>query len=98
MWRQGDIFIAQVKTIPSTAKLLPHCILAEGEMTGHSHRIADIKTAQLFADGSERFLRVLADSAELIHQEHGPITLLRGDYRVWPQREYTPEAIRIVRD
>lgn len=98
MWRQGDIFIAPVKTIPISAKLLPHCILAEGEMTGHSHRIADLKSAQLFADGAERFLRVVADSAELIHQEHGSIILPKGEYRVWPQREYTPEAIRIVRD
>ncbi len=98
MWRQGDVFIAEVETIPATAKLVPHCVLAEGEVTGHSHRIADIKTAQLFVDGTDRFLRVLADSAELIHQEHGPITLPRGDYRVWPQREYTPQAIRIVRD
>ena len=31
-------------------------------------------------------------------KEHGPITLPRGTYRVWQQREYSPEAIRIVMD
>jgi hypothetical protein len=41
---------------------------------------------------------VLADSATVTHEEHGPITLPRGTYRVWRQREYSPEAIRVVRD
>jgi hypothetical protein len=34
----------------------------------------------------------------VIHEEHQPITLEPGIYRVWQQREYTPEAIRRVVD
>jgi hypothetical protein len=44
------------------------------------------------------YLRVVADRATIIHQEHRPITLPRGSYRVWAQREYSPEAIRPVLD
>ncbi len=43
-------------------------------------------------------IRVIADEARIIHQEHQPITLPRGDYRVWQQREYTPEKIRRITD
>ena len=98
MWRQGDIFITRVQTIPSGAKAQPHCVLAEGEVTGHSHRVAETGAARLFIHPSSLFLEVTADQATVVHDEHGPITLERGRYRVWRQREYSPEAIRIVRD
>jgi hypothetical protein len=98
MWRHGDVLIAQADSIPVGARPLPHCILAEGELTGHSHRIEGSGVAELFEFGGERFLKVLAESARVIHQEHQTITLPRGTYRVWGQREYTPEAIVRVRD
>jgi hypothetical protein len=33
-----------------------------------------------------------------VHEEHRPIELPIGVYRVWQQREYTPTAIRTVLD
>jgi hypothetical protein len=98
MWRHGDVLIAKARSIPAGARPLPHCVLAEGELTGHSHRIEGSAVAELFELGGERFLRVLAESASVIHQEHRTITLPRGTYRVWGQREYTPRAIVPVRD
>ena len=98
LWRQGDIFVASVAAVPKGAAPREHCVLAEGEVTGHSHRVADPRAARLFADAASLYLEVLADTATVVHQEHGPITLPRGTYRVWRQREYSPEAIRIVRD
>ena len=101
MWRQGDVFIASVPTIPDAARRspLPHGILVHGEVTGHSHRVDDLKTASLFAGrGGELFLDVSATGTRIVHQEHGTIELGQGCYRVWRQREYTPEAIVPVRD
>jgi hypothetical protein len=98
MWRQGDIFIARATNIPKEAKPRPGCVLAEGELTGHSHRVAEPGAARLHADAGSLYLEVLADSARVVHDEHGPVTLPRGVYRVWRQREYTPQAIRTVRD
>jgi hypothetical protein len=98
MWRQGDVFIAPIPSIPKGAKLRPGGVLVEGEMTGHSHRVADLRTAEVLEAGDNLFLRVLGDTTTIIHQEHGPITLQRGNYRVWGQREYSPEAIRRVLD
>ena|SRR5437868_715814 len=98
MWRQGDVFITPVRSIPAGAKRRPGVVLVEGELTGHSHRVADPHTGELHEAGGELFLRVLTDAATIVHQEHGPITLPRGAYRVWGQREYSPEAIRRVVD
>lgn len=98
MWRHGDVFIEACKRIPETAKKLPHCILAKGEITGHAHRIDQRGAAELFRNDDILFLTVTADEATVVHEEHAPITLKRGNYRVWIQREYTPEEIRRVVD
>jgi hypothetical protein len=101
MWRQGDVFFERVTEIPARLRErpLPHVTLVHGEMTGHSHRIADPRTATLFAAGATSFfLEVRDGGAEVVHEEHGPIVLEPGFYRVWRQREYSPEAIRIVQD
>jgi hypothetical protein len=98
MWRQGDIFIAPVAAVPARAEPRPHCVLAEGEVTGHNHRVDGDTAARLYAADDSLYLDVLEESATVIHEEHGPITLPRGAYRVWRQREYTPKAIVTVRD
>lgn len=98
LWRHGDVLIAEASSLPSGAKLCPNTILARGEITGHSHRVEAPQTAELWERDGELFLRVVAESARVVHEEHKPITLPRGIYRVWMQREYTPEAIRPVYD
>jgi hypothetical protein len=98
LYRHGDVLVVQVAAIPHGAVKRPHLVLAEGEMTGHAHRVAEAGSAELYQAGAEIYLRVLAPTATLIHQEHGPISLPCGDYRVWRQREYSPREIRVVRD
>jgi hypothetical protein len=98
MWRHGDVLIATVDEIPDSAKPQPHTILARGEVTGHAHRIAEPGAAQLWEHGGLLYLKVIADSATLVHEEHRAISLPRGSYRVWMQREYTPAEIRRVVD
>ena len=90
LWRQGDLFIADAPSIPDGAAKQPHCVLAEGEITGHAHRIEDRSAAALYDHFGLMFLEVTADYAQLIHEEHGAITLPRGTYRAWRQREYAP--------
>ena len=98
MWRQGDVFISAVAAIPQDAIKRRDCVLAEGELTGHSHRIDQQDAAELFEHRGMLYLRVLASEAKVVHQEHGPITLRQGLYAVWQQREYSPEAARKVMD
>ena len=98
MWRHGDVLIAAVRAIPDGATELRQTVLARGEITGHSHRIRERDAAELWEAGGALYLKITADSATVVHQEHRPITLPRGTYRVWIQREYSPSAIRRVVD
>ena len=98
MWRHGDVLIASTTSIPAAASMRPGTVLAYGEITGHSHRVHDPQSAEVWEQGGILFLKVVADTARIVHEEHQPITLPRGLYRVWMQREYTPQAIRRIAD
>jgi hypothetical protein len=102
-YRQGDVLIRTVDTIPTGAKKIPvkdRVILAEGEVTGHHHAIAVVDGIQIDAyekDG-KTYLHIEGGNAVLSHEEHGHITLGPGNYESWIQREYFPEEIRNVAD
>jgi hypothetical protein len=98
MYRHGDVMIARVDALPNGCLERPGVTLAKGELTGHSHRIEDYRSAKTYDHGAQLYLEVVADDATVIHEEHHPIQLTKGFYRVWMQREYSPEAIRTVRD
>ena len=98
MWRHGDVLIAAVEALPPGARKRPSSVLMQGELTGHAHRIEEPGSAELWEVGGQVFVRVTAERARVIHEEHRPIMLPRGTYRIWQQREYTPEAIRRVMD
>ena len=97
MWRHGDVMIAAAEAIPPEARRKQSVVLAYGEITGHSHRIETPEKVEVWEYRGERFLKILAPT-RVIHEEHRPISLEPGIYRVWQQREYTPEAIRRVMD
>ena len=98
LWRQGDVLIETIDEIPQAAKKRSGPpILAYGEATGHSHRVEVPEIAEVWALYDQLYLKVLKP-VRIVHDEHGPITLPAGTYRVWQQREYTPEDIRTIRD
>jgi hypothetical protein len=98
LYRHGDVIVKGIKTLPEGAKKRGNVTLAYGEMTGHSHRIADPNTAQTFECNGQLYLEVTSATALLIHEEHAAIELAKGVYHVWQQREYTPSEIRRVYD
>lgn len=112
LYRHGDLLVESTAAIPPNSLPLRHLVLAEGELTGHAHRIRESEAATLYDPRGEGrgtrshsrdlsgdlFLDVTGESATLMHEEHGPIELPRGQYRVWRQREYAPREIRTVRD
>lgn len=112
-YRQGDVLIENVPTIPTTAvkqKKSRRVILAHGEVTGHHHCLETADPADWWKQGEistandkprtlagELFMTLPA-GATVTHQEHAPIELPPGNYRVTRQREYSPEEIRNVAD
>jgi hypothetical protein len=99
MFRQGDVLLVRVDAAPEGEPVGPEhgrLVLARGEATGHHHSVA-AERATLLRTADGLYLRITAPTP-LEHQEHGPIRLEPGDYRVVRQREYTPGAIVQVRD
>ena len=104
-YRQGDVFLEQVAKAPKMARPIDReggdVILAHGEVTGHAHRIRDPGVCLLQAGEGERYLTIAGEHIALLtHEEHAPIALPPGDYRVTIQREYdwAEQASRAVAD
>lgn len=100
MYRQGDVLIERIDKIPKSAKKQKpdvRIILAHGEVTGHHHSIDSDAADWWKEDSGDQFIAVKEESS-VVHQEHAPIAIPPGNYRVRRQREYSPEAIRNVAD
>lgn len=97
--RQGDVLLVPVSSLPKKAVVISsdEVVLAYGEVTGHSHRIAEPPKAKLWSADAERFLQVLERTA-LIHEEHLAPVVPPGLYRVVIQSAYTPAGLRAVED
>lgn len=93
LWRHGDVLIQAVATLPEGGVRRPGSVLAYGEVTGHSHRVEAPDSAELWWVQDSLYLRVLAPT-RIVHEEHRPIPLEPGAYRVWQQREYVPLSQR----
>ncbi len=103
MYRQGDVLLIAVDDIDTTAPqrrdTKRRIVLAYGEVTGHAHAIHDTEATLYGTDLEERFLEVLAEGGvTLSHEEHAPIHLPHGAYRVVRQREWTTEGTRWLAD
>ena len=91
----GDVIIERVAELPadfSQGKVEPKSALAYGEATGHLHQLQG-------EPGIDFDLRVNSEGARhlrvfkpvlLKHQEHSPMLLQPGDYKIGIQREYDP--------
>lgn len=100
-YRQGDILIEAIPELPEGCTELPACerhgavvhVLAEGEVSGHAHCVAAGPGIQALrrADGPDLltvgYLKLKA-LARLVHDEHAPIALPPGNYRLIQQRRY----------
>ena len=104
LWRQGDILIQEhfAPDEATRAQLVRRKkpILAEGEHTGHRHEVAGRRAARLYSlpKTESQLLEIVAERADVIHPEHGPISLTRGWYRVWRQREWNGWGFSTVGD
>lgn len=112
-YRQGDVLLVPIDELPAELQPVERengrVILAHGEVTGHAHAIADDR-AELFSDptadglisideAAELYLLVHGDEpVELVHDEHSTIAVEPGAYKRIRQREYAPEATRLVAD
>lgn len=96
-YRHGDVLLIPVATIPKQATKQKNLVLAEGEVTGHSHQITE-GVAHLFKWDEKMYLKVKSERAALTHEEHKRIDLPAGDYEVIIQKDYEPDGWKKVID
>ena len=100
---QGDILIERVDDAPVSGRVLQSvddgsAVVAAGEATGHHHRIFgsvalyrdDALAREIPAGLYVAHVQVKGPAARLEHEEHAPITLEQGTYRVRRQRQLEP--------
>jgi hypothetical protein len=105
---QGDILIERVADAPISGRVIQSAsdesvVVAEGEATGHHHRIFGSVT--LYRDDALArdvpatlyvgHVQVNGPTARLEHEEHAPIALEQGTYRVRRQRQLEPTDVGI---
>lgn len=91
--RQGDILLEETnKKVPKGVAAKTEVVLAEGEMTGHAHRL---KAAEIFewSENGQRYVHVAGhEPGTLSHEEHDPMpdkVVEPGiTYKVIPQNEW----------
>jgi len=99
--RQGDVFFYPIEKLPEGAVFEKgRRIVAEGEATGHHHKLVEVDTesrAEIYSLGEQLFAKVQGDVI-VSHQEHPALAVDEGLYQIRIEREYTPEEVRRVLD
>jgi hypothetical protein len=111
IFAQGDLLIERVSDVLPTGAIAENpegapMVLLEGEESGHRHAIRERVT--LFRDEDLArdipaglylgHVQVASAYARVTHEEHAPLTLPRGTYRVRRQRELGPRDARVLAD
>lgn len=99
-YRQGDVLLVPRAKIPADAYEEAaengRVVLARGERTGHAHTMAADRVCFFREDGSGGgggFIKVAGPApVELTHEEHAPLAIPPGNYRVVQQHEYQPRG------
>lgn len=98
-YRQGDVLLMPCSDVPADASAEPpehgHIVLARGETSGHAHVMAAERVSYFRDDGTGGgFVRISGPApVALTHEEHAPLMVPPGNYRVVRQREYQPRAL-----
>ena len=103
MYRQGDVLLIRRDDPPATTTDEPaEVIVAEGEVTGHAHRVQGrgVRLRDLSDERTEGRLRLeVPHGGRIVHEEHKVIVLEPGSYEVRHQRTMTqPGLWERVRD
>jgi len=97
MYRQGDLLFVKIDKIPRKGLVrIDDNIIVMGEATGHAHRLIG---GELYKDWRRgEIYIVVKTTAKVVHEEHAPIILEKGFWRVIRQREYRPNGWDFVLD
>ena len=104
MYRHGDLLITRINAVPQSAINISSKIIAEGEVSGHKHKLVGQAIVRLLpgreASGVENgdisINRIpelyfsASEDVKLMHEEHKTLELPMGSYKVTKEREFNP--------
>jgi len=96
-YRQGDLLIQQIESLPKGLKKRANKVVLYGLQTGHSHFL---KSGSVY-DGKNGSIYIeLPTKSQFLHDsDHDPIDLPKGVYQVIRQKEYlSKDMVRLVID
>lgn len=105
VYRHGDLLLHHTNKPKKARKKVKegNCIL-EGEVTNHHHRASAGATVEICVDEPSqandyhRGTVIAPAKTTITHEEHDTITLRKGKYDAYVQREYDPIFERRVVD
>lgn len=102
MYQQGDVILEKVERFPVGKEIKADergFVLAEGEVSGHAHRIVSKDVQMIQTDDGRVFLRAKAP-VKIQHEEHRIIIIEPGEYEVRKvlERDHFSRATREVID
>ena len=97
MYRHGDLLITKINAIPEDTVQINDKIIAEGEISGHKHKIfgsAQVHIRPSFIDrpineNSEVWFNAF-DEIKLGHEEHKTLEIPKGVYKVTKEQQFDP--------
>lgn len=103
--RQGDLLFIPYcgkENFNRNAEAIKNGVIAEGEATGHHHRVAVLEDAEVFnLWNGNKIVKVGPNGVSIAHEEHKTVNLAPNTtYAVHRAREfdYLAEATRYVAD
>src|SRR5688572_18032551 len=95
--RHGDVVL--VKAVRCKTEGKPTPVLAEGELTGHAHRVDGATAKRIAGQTVQRLLSVAKNAvAKVDHEEHKAQPIPAGTHRIGIQAQWTPEGLKRVVD
>ena len=97
MYRHGDLLITRINAIPEDTVQISEKIIAEGEISGHKHKIfgsAQVNIRPSFIgrqinDNPEVWFNAF-DKIKLEHEEHKTLEIPKGAYKVTKEQQFDP--------
>jgi len=96
VYRHGDVVILSHKQDKGGHDCKG--VLAEGEVTGHAHRVKGNAQVTAEAEDAVHRLMTVAERVLIDHEEHKPKAVPKGTYKIGVQKQWTPEGLRRVED
>ena len=93
-YRHGDLLLRQVDEIPVSTTPMSTNIIAEGEVTGHNHKLYGSHQVYGTCPKNPRVIEPTYFQAKedisLKHEEHATLKIKKGNYVIIHEREYNP--------